>query len=147
MKETTISEAQLRKVISNVLNEGFDNFVRTGRWREEAKSTNPVVRAAYKRGWDIEPQHSDESIEGYYTARLSVGVFGDTRTDRAGDNLSHPKDSWPMLIANLNKILNPQGYAVKGGKYHIEHKGEIEIPCGMLLVKKGNSFGSIVNKY
>jgi hypothetical protein len=146
MKKATISEAQLCRIINNVINEGFDNFVRTGRWREEAKSTNPVVRTAYKRGWDVEPQNGDDSIEGYYTARLSVGVFGDTRTDNVGDGYKHPKDSWPMLIANLNKILNPHGYAVKGGKYHIENAGEIEIPCGTLLVKRGNSFGSIVNK-
>ena len=103
-----ITEEQLRNIIRESLEklceegnieEGFlglslDNRVKNGRWRENPNGKNPVIRTAYVNGWELF-KPDEENIEG----------------------VKHPKASWPMLIAMLNKELRPHGYTVSGANY------------------------------
>lgn len=126
-----ITEKQLRKIIRESLiklaeqsdiEEGFlglsaDNFIRNGHFRENLHTKNPVINTAWRYGWEL--SKPDNEIEGDYEATIMSGVFNDVRPDNNADieNVKHPKASWPMLIAMLNKELRPQGYVVSGSNY------------------------------
>lgn len=124
-----ITEEQLRSIIRESLvklceneniEEGLfglslDNRLKNGHWREDLKAKNPVINTAWKYGWEL--SKPDENIEGEYQAKIMSGQFNNIEPDRNLEGVSHPKASWPMLIAMLNKELRPQGYTVSGANY------------------------------
>lgn len=124
-----ITEQQLRNIVreslvqlyeSGELDEslfGFslDNRVKNGHWREELNGKNPVINTAWKLGWEL--SKGDGNIEGEYDAKIMSGFANNVTQDKSIEGVSHPKASWPMLIAMLNKELRPQGYVVSGANY------------------------------
>ena len=125
-----ITEEQLRQIVRESLEklceeenieEGFmglslDNRIKNGHWHENPKSKNPVIRTAYVNGWEL-TKPDEENIEGEYEARIMSGQFNNVDIDRSIKGVAHPKASWPMLIAMLNKELRPQGYTASGANY------------------------------
>lgn len=124
-----ITEQQLRDIIRESLiklseNENIEeglfglslgNRIKNGHWKEELNGKNPVINTAWRYGWEL--SKPDENIEGEYDAKVMSGQFNNVEMDRSVDGVSHPKASWPMLIAMLNKELRPQGYVVSGANY------------------------------
>lgn len=125
-----ITEEQLRNIIRESLEklceegnieEGFlglslDNRVKNGRWRENPNGKNPVIRTAYVNGWELF-KPDEENIEGEYEAKIMSGFANNVEPDKSIEGVKHPKASWPMLIAMLNKELRPHGYTVSGANY------------------------------
>ena len=122
-----ITEAQLRKIveesIKSMLSEeafglSFGNFVKNGHLHVNSKSANPVIREAWKYGWELKKADENE-IEGEYAAAIMDGVFNGVEPDDDIRLEKHPKASWPMLIAMLNKEFRPQGYYAAGSNYRM----------------------------
>lgn len=123
-----ITEQQLRDIVresllnlyesevdESLFGLSLDNRVKNGRWRENLNSKNPVISTAYKYGWEL--SKPDENIDGEYDAKIMSGFANNVEPDRSIEGVAHPKASWPMLIAMLNKELRPQGYVVSGANY------------------------------
>lgn len=123
-----LSEQQLRDIVKKSLKEAFlglsfDNFAKNGHFHEKSRSANPVVQTAWRYGWELEKKDADDTvIEGEYEAKIMVGQFGYTEPDENIKNQAHPKASWPMLIAMLNKELRPEGFVVSGANYRVSYE-------------------------
>lgn len=123
-----LTEEQLRNVIKETIEEtlfglSMGNFARNGHLHVNSKSPNPVIQAAWKIGWELEKE-DEENIEGEYEARIMDGAFNDIEPDRGDiEGIKHPKVSWPMLIAMLNKQFRGQGLSVRGSNYHTGYEG------------------------
>lgn len=131
-----LTEEQLRNVIKETIEEAmfgfsFGNFVKNGHFPLNSKSSNPIIRAAWKIGWELE-KADEANVEGEYDARIMDGAFNDVEPDRGNiEDVKHPKVSWPMLIALLNKEFRRQGLFVRGSNYHEgyeDFRGETDTP-------------------
>lgn len=118
-----LNENELRDIIKSTIKESlfglsFDNFAKNGHFHENSKSSNPVIQAAWRNGWELMKDDGDESkVEGVYQARIMSGAFNNIDTDPDPRGVKHPKVSWPMLIALLNKQFRGTGYIVKASNY------------------------------
>ena len=137
-----ITEEQLRKIIRESLEKlceegnieeglfglSLDNRVKNGHWREKINTKNIVVDTAYSLGWELKKYagHQGEVFpgdigyedpRGKYMAKIMSGYANNVEPDTNIEGVSHPKASWPMLIAMLNKELRPQGYTASGANY------------------------------
>lgn len=135
-----ITEQQIRDIVKETLNEinrrsannntyrnglqeGFrglslDNFVKNGHFHESSKSRNPVIQTAWRNGWELTKADGNENaIEGEYDAKIMNGVFNNYRPDKDPSNKKHPKVSWPMLVAILNKQFRATGYRAMASNY------------------------------
>ena len=118
-----ITEQQLRDIISETIKESlfgysFHNLAKNGHARVDSKSNNPIIRKAWRLGWELSKE-DEGNIYGEYTARIMNGYANNVEPDEGNiDDVKYPKASWPMLIAKLNQEFRPQGYFIKGSKYH-----------------------------
>ena len=135
-----ITEQQIRDIVKETLNEinrrsannntyrnglqeGFrglslDNFVKNGHFHENSKSRNPVIQTAWRNGRALTKADGNENaIEGEYDAKIMNGVFNNYRPDKDPSNKKHPKVSWPMLVAILNKQFRATGYRAMASNY------------------------------
>ena len=115
IKESLIKLCESGEIDESFLGLSLDNRVKNGHWREELNGKNPVINTAWKYGWGL--RKADENIEGEYEAEIMDGFANNVEPDRSIEGVKHPKASWPMLIAMLNKELRPQGYVVSGANY------------------------------
>lgn len=117
-----ITESQLKKIIRETIEESvfglsLDNRVKNGRWREESRSDNDAVKIAYRNGWVLTKKSPEPGVEGIYDAEIMSGFANNYKPDANPSNEIHPKVSWPMLVAILNKELRPSGFTVAASKY------------------------------
>ena len=118
-----VDESKLRDTVREIIRESllglsFDNFAKNGHFREESKSKNPVIQTAWRNGWELEKDDANEAaIDGVYQARIMDGAFNNWEPDEYPYDSKHPKVSWPMLIAILNKQFRAAGYFVKGSNF------------------------------
>ena len=115
VKESLIKLCESGEIDESFLGLSLDNRVKNGHWREELNGKNPVINTAWKYGWEL--RKADGNIEGEYEAEIMDGFANNVEPDRSIEGVKHPKASWPMLIAMLNKELRPQGYVVSGANY------------------------------
>lgn len=122
-----LTEGQLRDIIKETIEEALfglsmGNLIKNGHLRMNSNSDNPVIRAAWKLGWELKKE-DEENIEGEYLAAIMDGSFNNVEPDRDIEGEKHPKASWPMLIAMLNKEFRAQGLSVAGSNYHVGYEG------------------------
>lgn len=140
-----LNESQLRNIIKETIEESlfglsFDNFVKNGHFHENSKSSNPVIQTAWRNGWELEKDDGDDSrVDGVYQARIMDGVFNNIEMDRNPEGIQHPKVSWPMLIAILNKQFRGAGYIAKASNYRegFENLMGNEVPDGGARTVRG----------
>jgi len=116
VRESLIKLCENENIAEGLFGLSLDNRIKNGHWREELNGKNPVINTAWKFGWEL--SKPDENIEGEYDAKVMNGQWNNVDVDRSIEGVAHPKASWPMLIAMLNKELHPQGYVVSGANYH-----------------------------
>lgn len=142
MKQSFAKKVE-KMVKESLMGLSFDNFIRNGHFHINSRSKNPVIRTAWKYGWELNKEDAN-NIEGEYQAKIMSGVFNDIKPDTDINTAEHPKASWPMLIAMLNKDMRPMGYVVSGTDYRVSREtisGEEssegkEMVYGTIIVRK-----------
>lgn len=140
-----VNESKLRDIIKETIKESlfglsFDNFAKNGHFHENSRSNNPVIQTAWRNGWELVKDDGDESrVDGIYQAKIMSGAFNDIETDSDPSAVKHPKVSWPMLIAILNKQFRGAGYIAKASNYRegFENLMGNEVPDGGARTVRG----------